>query len=64
MAYLIYPLAAVLGFVALFFGATLVLGQVAGAMPYEQALPVLLSVGAFGAAIGVLLGRRLLKRKA
>jgi hypothetical protein len=61
MAYLIYPVAAIVGFVALFFGATLVAGEIAGTMPYEDALPILLGAGVVGAAIGILFARKLLR---
>jgi membrane associated rhomboid family serine protease len=64
MAFLIYPLAVIVGFVVLFFGATFLLGQVAGTMPYETALPLLLSAGAAGAIAGVMVARWLLKRRA
>lgn len=58
MAYLIYLIAAIIGFVAAFFGATLVTGEIAGTMPYEDALPILLGAGAVGAVLGVLIARR------
>jgi len=63
MAYLIYSAAAIVGFIALFFGSTLVLGQVAGTMPYEQALPILLGAGVAGAVLGTLIARWLLRRR-
>ena len=59
MAYLIYLIAAIIGFVAAFFGATLVTGEIAGTMPYEDALPILLGTGAIGALLGVLVARKL-----
>jgi hypothetical protein len=63
MAYLIYPVAAIVGFVALFFGATLVAGEIAGTMPYEDALPILLGAGVVGAVLGVLIARKVLRAR-
>lgn len=63
MAYLIYPIAAIVGFVALFFGATLVIGEVAGTMPYEDGLPILLVAGGVGALLGMLIARRILRSR-